>query len=204
MILNVEVTVGGAEIGGHALALVKLSAVVAVAFTVDVGLIGGADGVAESIGGLESRLAEALIGVAVIVVSGRAVGADTLDADVLRLADAVLSGLTEELIDALAGGDGAGLSVGVVGLSGETPGAGSLDDVIALGAITLATVEVVDLVGTALDAADTLVDIIDLSYGALCAEVVDEEVSRLADAATGDPIFVDVADRSADSVAALA
>jgi hypothetical protein len=48
-----------------------------------------------------------------------------------------------------------------------------------------------------------LVDIIGLSYGALSAEVVDEVESRLADTATGDPIFIDVADGSADAVAAL-
>ncbi len=55
---------------------------------------------------------------------------------------------------------------------------------MALCAVTLSTVEVVNLVGSALDAANTLVDIVDLSDGALGAEVVDEVVAWLANTAT--------------------
>ena len=51
--------------------------------------------------------------------------------------------------------------------------------------------------------ADALVDIVELALGALGAEVVDEEEAGLADAAARDPVLVDVADGSADAVAAL-
>lgn len=59
-----------------------------------------------------------------------------------------------------------------------------MDDVVTLSAVALATVEVVDQVGTALNPAYSLVDIIDLASGALCAVIVDEVVSWLADAST--------------------
>jgi hypothetical protein len=49
-----------------------------------------------------------------------------------------------------------------------------------------------------------VVDIINLTGGACCAEVVDQIVSRLADTSGLDPIFICSADRSADTVAALA
>ena len=70
-----------------------------------------------------------------------------------------------------------------------------MNDVESLGAITLAAVEVVNLVGTALNSADSLVDVIDLTCGALSTEVIDQEESRFADTSSGNPILVDVADR---------
>jgi hypothetical protein len=178
------VTVEGAEVGSDALAVVEGSSVVAMALTVDVGLVRGTDGFAEATDFLEARLAEALIRVAVVVVSRRTVSADTPDPHVLRLADALLSDVTVELVDALAGDNTAGLRVGVVGLAVETLGAGTLDDVVTLGTVALATVEVVDLVSSALHAADSLVDIIDLASRALGAEIVDQVESGLADATT--------------------
>jgi hypothetical protein len=202
--LDIEMTVEGAEIGGDALALVGSGSVLAFTLAVDVGLVGWADGVAEAIGGLEARLAETLIRVAIVVVSGGTVGAYALDADVLRLADALLRGIREVLIHSLAGDTSAGLGELIIGLGGEALGACSLDDVEPRSAVTLATVEVVDLVGSALHPADPLVDIVDLAGGALRAEVVDEEEPRLADTPSGDPILVDIAPGSTDSVAALA
>ncbi len=83
LILDIEVTVGGADVRGHALALVESSTVVAMALTVDVGLVRGADRVAETVGLLEARLAQALIRVAIVVVSRRTHSANSLNAHVL-------------------------------------------------------------------------------------------------------------------------
>jgi hypothetical protein len=133
---------------------------------------------------LEAGLAEALIRVAIIVVSWRTVGANSSDADVLHLADALLGEGAVELIHALARHDAACLGVLIIGLARKTSGAGALDHVVALRAVALAAVEVVDLVCSALDSADTLVDVVDLTGRALGAEVVDEVEAGLADAAT--------------------
>ena len=111
--------------------------------------------------------------------------------------------LTEVFIDSPARNHTAGLLVDIVGLTRQALRACTLDDVVSLGAIALAAVEVVDLVGAALNPADSLVDIIDLTSGALCAVIVDEVVAGLADASSGDPILVDVADGCADAVATL-
>ncbi len=78
-----------------------------------------------------------------------------------------------------------------------------MDDVVSLGTVTFATVEVVDLVASALDSAESLVDVVDLSLRALGAEVVDEEVPRLADTSSPDEVLVRTADRRAHSVAPL-
>lgn len=127
-----------------------------------------------------------------------------MDPHVLRLAGALLGDLTEIFIDSPAWDNTAGLLVDIISLACQTLRASTLDDVVTLSAVALATVEVVDLVGTALDPAYSLVDIIDLANGALCAVIVDEVVAGLADASTRDPILVDVADGSADAVATLA
>lgn len=91
----------------------------------------------------------------------------------------------------MTGSNGAGHSVFVVGLSGLALGADALNQVEALGAVAFAGVEVVELVGAALDAANSLVDIVELSIGALGAVVVDEVVAGFADASVEDPVFVD-------------
>jgi hypothetical protein len=96
----------------------------------------------------------------------------------------LLGSVTEILIDSLARYAFTGLSIGIVSLTRKTLGASSLDDVVALCAIALTTVEVVNLVGSALGATDTLVNIVSLSYRALSAEVVDEVEAGLADATT--------------------
>jgi hypothetical protein len=102
---------------------------------------------------LVSWLAEALVGIAVVVVTGWAVGADSSNPDVLRLADALLSDVAEEFIHSLAWHHTASFSVLIIGLTIQAFGAGSLDDVVSLGAVTFATVEVVDLVASALHSA---------------------------------------------------
>lgn len=84
--------VGRAEDGADAFTVVEGEAVVALASSVDVGLVGGADGVAEAVLLDVARLAEALVGVTVVVVAGVAPGADSSDPDVLWLADAGLGG----------------------------------------------------------------------------------------------------------------
>lgn len=103
----------------------------------------------------------------------------------------------------MAGDDAAGLSVFIVGFSGLAPGADALDNVEALSAVALAGVEVVDLVGSALDSADHLVDVVELAFRAFGAEVVDQVESGLADTSVQDPVLVLGADRSANTVAAL-
>lgn len=55
-----------------------------------------------------------------------------------------------------------------------------MDNVESLGAIAFSAIEVVDLVASALNSADSLVDIVDLAVGAGGAEVVDQEESGLA------------------------
>lgn len=50
--------------------------------------------------------------------------------------------------------------------------------------------EVVDLVGSALDSADSLVDIIELTIRTLGAEVVDQIESWLANASVQDVVLV--------------
>jgi len=60
------------------------------------------------------------------------------------------------------------------------------------------------LVGSALDPADPLVDVVELAIRALGAEVVDEVVPGLADASVQDEVFVLGTNGSAHAVAALA
>jgi hypothetical protein len=103
----------------------------------------------------------------------------------------------------VAGHHIAGLLVLIIGLTEEASRACALDNVVALCAVALAAVEVVDLVCSALNSADALVDVVNLASGALGAEVVDEVEAGLADTSSRDIIFVDVANGSADSVAAL-
>ena len=78
-----------------------------------------------------------------------------------------------------------------------------MDDVEALGAVAFSSVEVVYLVGSALDSADSLVNIIELTCGALSTEVVDKIVSWLANTSALDPVFIHSTERSANSVATL-
>lgn len=75
-----------------------------------------------------------------------------------------------------------------------TLGADTLHDVVSLSTVTLSTVEVVDLVSSALNSADSLVDIIELAFRALSTEVVDQEVSWFADASVKDPVLVSSTD----------
>jgi hypothetical protein len=147
--------------------------------------------------------AETLVGVAIVIVSGWAVGADSSDSYVLGLADTLLGNVAEEFIQTLAGNHTASLSVLVVGLPSQAPRAGSLHDVETWGAVAFATVEVVDLVASALHSANSLVDVVDLSLWALGAEVVDEEKSRFADTSSSNEVLVGTADGRAHSIASL-
>ena len=59
------------------------------------------------------------------------------------------------------------------------------------------------MVGSALDSADSLVDIIELAFRAFGTEVVDQVETGLADASVQDEVFVLGTDGSTDAVAAL-
>ena len=144
--LGVPAAVKRAHLGGSAFSIDGGLAIVADALTVDVGRPGRADGLTEALFFSVSGFAEASIGVGVIVLAGVAVGADSLDPDVLRFADAGLSGFGVVLIDAGARGDVAGLGELVVGLLWSALAANTIDDVVSLGAVALAAVEVVNLV----------------------------------------------------------
>jgi len=154
------------------------------ALSVDIGLVERADGLAESTNELKSRLAKALVGVAVIIVSRRTVVADTFDPNIFRLADALSGNRAVVFVGAFAGNNGTGLGVLIIGFTRETLGTGALNYVESLGAITLSAVEVVDLVASTLNSAYSLVDIVNLTIGARCAEVVDQVESGLADASS--------------------
>ena len=78
-----------------------------------------------------------------------------------------------------------------------------MNDIEPLCAITFATVEVIDLISTALNSANTLIDIIDLTSWALSTVVIDQEVSRFTHTSIRNPILVDVTDRRTDSIASL-
>jgi hypothetical protein len=82
-------------------------------------------------------------------------------------------------------------------------GADALDEVVALSAIAFAGVEVVNLICSAFYSANALVNVVELSFRAFGAEIVDEVVSGFAYASVQDPIFVDGADGGAYTFAAL-
>ena len=104
---------------------------------VDVGRAGGTNGLTEALLFSISRFAQTSIGVAVIVLTGIAVGADTSDSDVLRFAYASLCGFGVIFVDTWAGSDVAGFGELVVCLIGSTYDADSVDNVVSLGAIAL-------------------------------------------------------------------
>lgn len=199
----VGVGVEGTKERSHALSVVEGLSVVANAPSIDIGLVRRADGVAEAVDLFVAGFAETLIRVGVVVVSGVAVGADASDADVLGCADAGFGDGRVVLVATLARDDGAGHGVFIVGFTGLALGADALDDVKASCAVALAGVEVVDLVGSALDPADSLVDVVELAVRALSAEVVDQVVARLADASVKNEVLVLSTDGRTDSVAAL-
>lgn len=95
------------------------------------------------------------------------------------------------------------LGVFVVGFSWLAPGANTLDDIEALSAIAFASVEVIDLVGSALDSADHLVHVIELTFRAFGTEVVDKVEPRFAHTSVQDPVFVLGTDRGAHTIASL-
>jgi hypothetical protein len=125
-----------------------------------------------------------LVRITIIVISRRAVGADSPNADILLFADTLIGDSAVKFIDSETGGDAAYLSILIINLSSKTAGTGALDDVISRGAVALTTVEVVELVKTALHSADPLVDVIELTSGTLGAEIVDQVEARLADTST--------------------
>ena len=107
------------------------------------------------------------------------------------------------MVECGAGDDGASHGVLIISLTSSAFGADALNEIVSWCAVAKLRVEVVDLVGSALDAADLVVDIIGLSGWACCAEVVDQIESRFADASGQNPILVGSTDGSTHSVAAL-
>lgn len=81
--VDIVVAVEWAWVAVDAFSVDKFGSVVALALSVAVGLIGRADGLAESFDFLEAGLAEAAIGVAIVIVSRWAVGADSLNPHIL-------------------------------------------------------------------------------------------------------------------------
>jgi len=192
-----------ADNGHDAFTVVKGNSVVALAFSIDIGLVTRADGVTEPLVLLEARFAETSIAVAVIVIARWAVSTNSLNADILLFADASLCGIRIILIGSLAWDDIALLCVFTVGFSRLALRADTLHNVIVLSTVTFASVEVVDLVCSALYSADSLVDVIELASWALGAEIVDQVVPRFANAPILDPVLIDCANGGADSIAAL-
>lgn len=152
---------------------------------------------------LVARFAETSVGVAVVVLARVAVGADSSDSDVLGSTYAGLGGFRVVLVDSGTGSDVAGLGVLVVGFLRSALAADAVDDVVALGAVALARVEVVDLVVSALDSAYSLVNVVELALGTLGAVVVDQVVSRFADASVQDVVLVDRTNRNALALTSL-
>lgn len=73
----------------------------------------------------------------------------------------------------MTGDNSAFLFVLVVGFSGLALRADALDDIEALSAVALASIEVINLIGSTLNSADSLVDVIKLASRALGTEIVD-------------------------------
>ena len=63
--------------------------------------------------------------------------------------------------------------------------------------------EVVNLISSTLDSANSLIDIIELSLGALGAVVVDKVESRFTDTSVQDEIFIDGADGNTFSLTSM-
>ena len=78
-----------------------------------------------------------------------------------------------------------------------------MNNVVTSSAVTLARVEVVELVRSASDSAYSVVDIVGLAFRTLGTEVVDEVETRLADASAHDEVLVLGTNRSANTVASL-
>lgn len=150
-----------------------------------------------------ARFAETSIGVAVVVLARVAVGANSSDSDVLGSADAGLGGFRVVFVDSGTGSDVAGLGVFVVGFFRSALAADAVDDVVALGAVALARVEVVDLVGSALDSAYSLVNVIELTFRTLSAVVVDQVESGFANTSVQDVVLVDRTNRNAFALTSL-
>jgi hypothetical protein len=84
------------------------------ALSIDVGLVKRANRLAESTDKSESRFAEALIRVAIIVISRRTVVADSFNSNILRLADALSRDGAIELINTFTWHNRASLSVLII------------------------------------------------------------------------------------------
>ena len=113
--------------GLNALVTNEVPTVAALASSVDVFLIPLAERFTSTTNSLVSGLAEALSSVMVVVVSGRTECADTTDADIGGLADALLGHLAEVFVEALAGNSATGLSELVISLTSQAARAGTLN-----------------------------------------------------------------------------
>ena len=118
-------------------------------------------------------------------------------------ADTLTSNVAVVLVEASAGNDAAGLGIVVVGFSGETLGAATLHQVVSLGAQAVSGSKVIYLVGSALNSAGQRINIVELTFWALGAVIVDKVVSWLAYASSSHPILIDCANRSTNSIATL-
>ena len=95
----------------------KIPSVTALASSVNEFLVPCTEGLAQSTNLLVSRLAEALPGIVVIVVSRRTQGANSSDSNVGGLTDTLLGDFTEVFINSLAWHSSASLSEGIISLT---------------------------------------------------------------------------------------
>ena len=124
----------------------KIPSVTALASTVNEFLVPCTEGLAQSADLLIARLAEALSGVVVIVVSRRTQGAYSSDPDIWGLTDALLGHFTEIFINSLAWHSPASLSEGIISLTRQALGASSLNKVVTSGADTPRAVMIIYLI----------------------------------------------------------
>jgi hypothetical protein len=87
----IKIAVKRARSWAHAFSIGERKSIIALAFSIDVGLISWANRLTESTNESKSRLAKALVRVAIIIVSRRTVIADSSNSNIFRFADTLSS-----------------------------------------------------------------------------------------------------------------
>ena len=139
----------------------------------------------------------------VIVLSRVTVGAHTSNSHILGFTNASSGGFREELIDSRTGNSLTSLLVGVVSFTRKTLRADSLNNVVSSSTVTFSGVEVVELVRSTSDPADSVVNIISLTFRTLSTVIVDQIESRLANTSTQDEVLIFRTNRSTNALASL-
>lgn len=181
----------------------QLPAISTCAFTIEEFLIVGTHWLTETTNKFVSRFTKTLVRVTVIIVARRAESAHTFDSHIGSFTDTLLSKFTEEFIDTLTRNSAASLSKSIIRFSLKTFRTCTLNKIVTLSTDTFVTVEIVDLIGAAFDSADSLIDIIELTFRASSTVVVDKIKSRFTNTSISHKIFIDITDRSTHTVASL-